>query len=75
MASLYDLMGSTKNAKKYFNILLNVCPNDPNIHARIGGLYYIDKDEGHAYDHYRESFKLMPVNIETIAWLGLYYVK
>jgi len=75
IASLYDLMGDNKNARKWFDILLTYCPDDPNIHAKIGGLYYIDKDETQAYHHYNESYKLLPVNIETIAWLGLYYVK
>lgn len=75
IASLHDMMGNNKLARKWFDILITYCPNDPNIHARIGGLYALDKDESQAFHHYNESYKLLPVNIETIAWLGIYFVK
>lgn len=45
IASLHDIMGNTKLARKWFDILINYCPNDPNIHARLGSLYAYDKDE------------------------------
>ena len=45
IASLHDLMGNNKLARKWFDILITYCPNDPNIHARIGSLYALDKDE------------------------------
>lgn len=75
IASLHELMGNNKQALKWFDILLTYCPNDPNIHARVGSLYAIDQDESQAFHHYNESYKLLPVNIETIAWMGIYYVK
>ena len=38
-------------------------------------LYSSQNDEPQAYYHYLESFKLLPTNLDTIAWLGIYYVK
>lgn len=75
IASLHDMMNNTKLARKWFVILLTYCPNDPSIHARIGGLYALDQDESQAFHHYNQSYRLLPINIETIAWLGIYNVK
>ena len=38
-------------------------------------LYALENDEVPAYYHYLESFKQLPVNLDTIAWLGIYYVR
>jgi intraflagellar transport protein 88 len=53
IASLHDLMGNNKLARKWFDILITYCPNDPNIHARLGSLYAFDKDESQVrFFHY-----------------------
>lgn len=64
-----------KNALKWYDLLINIIPNEPNIHQKIGMLYSCLNDEPQAYYHYLESFKLLPTNLDTIAWLGIYYVK
>lgn len=75
IASIYELRGENKQALKWYDILLTIIQNEPNIHARLGALYSIENEEGQAYHHYMESFKLLPVNIDTIAWLGIHFVK
>lgn len=75
MASIYEITGDNKNALKWYDLLHSIVPNDPNINAKIGMLYSLENDEAQAYYHYLESFKQLPVNLDTIAWLGIYYVR
>ena len=75
IASLYELQGDNKDAIKWFDLLLTKVVNDPNLHAKLGFLYYLENDEQQAYHHYLESFKLLPSNIDTIAWLGINHVR
>lgn len=75
MANIYELVGDNKNALKWYDLLHSTLPNDPNINAKIGMLYSLEKDEAQAYYHYLESFKQLPVNLDTIAWLGIYFVR
>lgn len=75
MAAVCELMGHRKASLKWFDLLSASVPNDPAVHAKLGALYNLENDEGQAYHHYLESFKLLPTNLETIAWLGIYNVK
>lgn len=75
IASIYELQGDNKNAIKWFDLLLTKIPNDPNLHAKLGFLYYLENDESQAYHHYYESFKKLPCNLDTIAWLGINHVR
>ena len=74
-ATINEMLGNNKEARKWYDIMITHCPTDPKIHARIGALYAFDQDESQAFHHYDESYRLLPINIETIAWLGIYYVK
>lgn len=74
-AIINEMLGNNKEARKWYDILITHCGTDPKIHARIGALYAYDQDESQAFHHYNESYRLLPINIETIAWLGIYYVK
>lgn len=74
-AIINEMLGNNKEARKWYDILITHCPTDPKIHARIGALYAYEQDESQAFHHYNESYRLLPINIETIAWLGIYYVK
>jgi len=58
MACLHEMVGNNKQALKWYDILLTYCPNDPNIHARVGSLYAIEQDESQSFHHYNESYKL-----------------
>ena len=75
MATVCELMGQRKASLKWFDLLASAIPNDPAVQAKLGALYSLENDEGQAYHHYLESFKLLPTNLETIAWLGIYNVK
>ena len=75
IASLYELQGDNKNAIKWYDLLQTKVMNDPNLHAKLGFLYYLENDEQQAYHHYYESFKILPSNIDTIAWLGINHVR
>jgi intraflagellar transport protein 88 len=75
IASLHELMGDFKNALKWYQILLTKTPSDPNILARMGAICSREEDEHQALHYYSESYKYLPVNIDTISWLGIYYVK
>ncbi|EAR82438.2 tetratricopeptide repeat protein (macronuclear) [Tetrahymena thermophila SB210] len=75
MASIHELMGQTKQALKWYQVLLTKVPTDPNILARVGNIFAREDDETQALHYYSESYKYLPTNIETIGWLGIYYVK
>ncbi|EGR28423.1 hypothetical protein IMG5_176090 [Ichthyophthirius multifiliis] len=75
MASIHELMGNTKQALKWYQVLLTKVPTDPNILARVGNVFAREDDDNQALHYYSESYKYLPTNIETIGWLGIYYVK
>lgn len=82
IANLNELMGNSKAALRWYQILLTKLsggsktkgPTDPNILARMGAICDRDEDDHQALHYYSESYKLYPVNLETISWLGRYYV-
>ena len=39
IADLYDTLGNTMEAIKWFNILITLVPSDPGILARLGAIY------------------------------------
>jgi len=86
IANLNELMGNSKAALRWYQILLTKLagghgghggkgPTDPNILARMGAIYARDEDDHQALHYYSESYKHYPVNLETISWLGIYYVR
>ncbi len=75
IANIYEIVGDNKKALKWYDLLNNMISDDPNVHSKIGMLYSLENYESQAYYHYLESFKLLPINIDTIAWLGIYYVR
>lgn len=44
-AKINEMLCNNKEARKWYDILITHCPNDPNIHHRIGALYAADQDE------------------------------
>ena len=67
--------GDNKNALKYFDLVSSAVPSDPGIHCKLGMLYSSENDEAQAFHHFSESHKLLPTNLNAIAWLGIFYVK
>jgi len=39
MANIHELMGNTKQALKWYQVLLTKVPSDPNVLARVGNLF------------------------------------
>lgn len=83
IANLNELMGNPKAALRWYQILLTKLaghtnmkgPTDPNILARMGAICNREEDDHQALHYYSESYKHYPVNLETISWLGIYYVR
>ena len=75
IADLYDRMQNLGAAKKWFNILITTVPTDANVLARMGQVCLRDNDENQALHYYLESYRYMPVNLDVISWLGVWYVK
>lgn len=83
IANLNELMGNPKAALRWYQILLTKLsggsnmkgPTDPNILARMGAICARDEDDHQALNYYSESYKHYTANLETISWLGIYYVR
>lgn len=43
--------------------------------ARVGNIFFREDDEQQALHYYLESYRLLPMNLDTNVWLGIYYVK
>lgn len=69
------MIGDNKNALKYFDLVSSAVPTDPGIHCKLGMLYSLENDDAQAFHHFSESHKLLPTNLNSIAWLGIFYVK
>jgi len=68
-------MGNHKQAMKWYQILISKTPTEPSVLARLGALCAREEDESQALHYFSESYRHLPTNLETISWLGIYYVK
>jgi len=75
IANINEIIGRTKQALKWYQIILTKLPNDAGILARVGNIFFREDDEQQALHYYIESYRLLPTNIDTNTWLGIYYVK
>lgn len=75
IANIHELMGNTKQAMKWYQVLASKTNTDSSLLARLGALCAREEDEDQALHYFTESYRYMPVNLETISWLGIYYVK
>ena len=75
IASIYENARNFKQAIKWYNLLLTSLASDPGVLQKIGFLYSQLGDENQAFHYYMESYRHLPVNIEAISWLGVFYVK
>ena len=62
-------------AGQWFKILNALVPTDPTVLARIGNIYLKEEDEAQAFHYHQEAYRLYPVNMNVISWLGAYFVK
>lgn len=65
----------TAVAAKYLSILVTKVPSDAAALAHLGGMFAKDDDETQAFHYHAESYRYMPVNLEVISWLGVWFVK
>lgn len=87
IAGLHDAMGNYRQSSKWFSILLSCFGDgtkgergsksvaDPGVLARMGQLFSKDDDETQAFHYHLESYRYLPVNLDVISWLGVWYVK
>ncbi|KAG8000882.1 Intraflagellar transport protein 88-like protein [Nibea albiflora] len=55
--------------------VISVTPTDPQVLAKLGELHDGEGDKSQAFQHYYESFRYYPSNIDVIEWLGAYYIE
>ena len=75
VADTYEAMGDSEEAVKWFEILNTRVPHDPGVLARLGSIHARLDDEPKALLCYSESYRVFPVSIDVISWLGAFYVK
>ena len=75
IASLHEQLGNPKAAAKYFSYLVARAPTDAGTLAYLGQLAAKDEDETQAFHFHCEAYRALPVNLEVISWLGVWFVK
>lgn len=78
VANVFDLMSNSRESAKWFNLLLTCFGSnvaDPGVLSRLGQIFNKDDDETQAFHYHLESYRLFPVNLDVISWLGVWYVK
>lgn len=49
--------------------------HDAGVLSTLGHLHSVLEDEAKALHYFSESYRVYPVNMEIISWLGAFYVK
>lgn len=75
IANINENIGNTKQALKWYQIILTKLPTDAGVLTRVGSIFFREDDEQQALHYYLEAYRLLPTNIDTNTWLGIYYVK
>eukprot|EP01029_Cantina_marsupialis_P022998 TRINITY_DN566_c0_g1_i1.p1 TRINITY_DN566_c0_g1~~TRINITY_DN566_c0_g1_i1.p1 ORF type:complete len:815 (-),score=313.08 TRINITY_DN566_c0_g1_i1:164-2608(-) len=75
LANIHEETGKLRLAAKYYNALISRLPSDPNVLNKLGKLYSADEDENQSFHYNLESYRHYPVNLDVVAWLGIWYVK
>lgn len=74
LASIYEINNNNSEALEWYHQLLTIVPSDPNILRRIANLYEQENDKSQAFQYMYESYRYYPSSIDTIVWLGGYYI-
>jgi len=90
LAILHESLGNMEAAQKYSALLVTRTPTDSGALARLGQLYARMSTSGgggkgggpgqaryeeQVYQYTSEAYRVFPVNLEVISWLGVWYVK
>jgi intraflagellar transport protein 88 len=86
LAVLHEATDNYDAAQKYAALLVSRCPTDSGALARLGQLYArmaaaasgtdgCSSLEAQAFHYTAEAYRVFPVNLEVISWLGVWYVK
>ena len=70
-----ELMGNTRQAIKWLEIVNTRAMHDAGLLAMLGSLHAKLNDEPKALHYYSESHRAYPANMDITSWLGAYYVK
>lgn len=74
LGCVYELLENNNEALDWYQQVLTIVPTDPAILKKIATLYEEENDKSQAFQYMYESYRYYPSSIETIAWLGGYYV-
>uniref|UniRef100_A0A8C4GPU5 Intraflagellar transport protein 88 homolog n=1 Tax=Dicentrarchus labrax TaxID=13489 RepID=A0A8C4GPU5_DICLA len=69
------LLEEPQQAIEWLMQVISVTPTDPQALAKLGELHDGEGDKSQAFQHYYESFRYFPSNIDVIEWLGAYYIE
>ena len=75
IADIYELQGRSQDALKWFNVLAARVPSDPTILARLGQLYAENNDEAQGLHYQLESFRHLPLDLDSICWIGTWFAQ
>mmetsp|Transcript_16978 Transcript_16978/g.53007 ORF Transcript_16978/g.53007 Transcript_16978/m.53007 type:complete len:554 (+) Transcript_16978:886-2547(+) len=74
IANLHEENGHADEALKWYNILVTRAPCDSRILLQIAHMLSCT-DESQAAHFHLEAYRLYPVSLDVVSWLGVWYVK
>ena len=75
IANLYELKGDMGQAVEWYFQVIGLIPTDPVILQKMGSIYDAEGDKQQAYQYNFDSYRYFPSNLETIDWLGSYFIE
>ena len=55
--------------------MIGLTPTDPVVLQKMGSIYDGEGDKQQAYQYHFDSYRYFPSNLETIDWLGSYFIE
>lgn len=74
IANLYELLNDISGSLEWYFRLLGLVNFDPGIYKKIAQLYEKENERQHAFQNYYESFKIYPVDLEIVDWIGTHFI-
>jgi intraflagellar transport protein 88 len=76
LATLHEAQGQHGTAIKYLKHLSARLPNDPGVLSRLGAMQAGGGEgAGEGFHYHTESYRVWPVDLEVLSWLGVWYVQ
>ncbi|XP_055682344.1 intraflagellar transport protein 88 homolog [Lutzomyia longipalpis] len=75
MGNLYELVNDTGAALELYLQMLGSQFLDDEILRKIGLIYEQEADQQLAFHYHLESYRVNPVNMNTINWIGTHYIR